>query len=757
MEIYVERSISSDYASTGAGEQLSLADLAREPRARLVLEGRAGSGKSIVLRRLALACAAAVTGDPDGAAMPLSDWPAPIPLPIFLDFSAGTAVPDPATDSWALIDARLAAHDLAAYAPVVHQALHAGEALLILDGVAGGSVAVVDRLVATFPGNRFVISCRTCNDPLLQRHGFRRLRLIDLDRAHIDDMVARLLTAISRRRVTRDPAPPLNDRIADLQGRLLLDDGLRALTAEPLALAIAVVTDIGGHTLPGARAVVYQRFIDTLWSNVEAAPPAALGPLALAFHMAMADGARESILPHADVMAQLRAGLAGADDATIARVLDHALVIGLLEQVHGASGDDTLYRMPRAPLRTFLAASVLARADDFATRVPVLSGDPAWREALMFAVWQREGAMSGTAAPLLHHLLIREQSVNDASRPATARAAVTRPAPATPRMPAAVPAHNTVLLVAACLEALAGAIDDQALTSAVRQQLLAIMTDQEVAAPDRVHAGLALGRLGDPRFADLMPPLARIDAGVFVLGNNTPGYDDEGPAQRVDLPAFQIGIYPVTNYEYGRFLAAHPSHPRPRYWFDPRFNGPSQPVVGVTWHEASAYAAWLSRQLAAAGRLPAGMVVRLPLESEWEKAAAWGPRARRARRFPWGDRWETGLANIAETRTGPDGHARWATTPVGCFAGGASLYGVHDLIGNVWEWTASEYASYPGAPVPFLQRQSYVLRGSSFNSTAINARASYRGSHLPPQYWRYNLGFRIVIGRPLPQRVDEDS
>lgn len=757
MEIYVERSISSGHASTGAGEQLSLAELAREPRARLVLEGRAGSGKSIVLRRLALACAAAVTGDPDGAAAPLSDWPAPIPLPIILDFSAGAAAPDPAIDPWALIDARLAAHDLAAYAPAVHQALRAGEALLILDGVATGSVAVVDRLVVTFPGNRFIVSCRTCNDPLLQRHGFRRLRLADLDRVHIDDMAARLLTAISRRRVTPDPAPPLNDRIADLQGRLLPDDGLRELTAEPLALAIAVLTDIGGHTLPGARAVVYQRFIDTLWSDFATAPATALGPLALAYHTAIADGAHSSILPRAGVIERLRAGLADADDATVARVLDHALDVGLLEQVDGAGSDDTLYRMPRAPLRAFLAASVLARADDCATRVAVLAGDPAWREVLAFALWQREAAMPGTAGPLLRRLLIGEQSVHDVSRQATARAVVTRPVPAMPQTVATTSAHNTVLLAAACLEALTGTMNDQALTSAVQQQLLAIMADQAIAAPDRVHAGLALGRLGDPRFADLMPPLARIDAGVFVLGNNTPGYDDEGPAQRVDLPAFQIGIYPVTNQEYARFLAANPSYPRPHYWFDPRFNGPSQPVVGVTWHDASAYATWLSRELAAAGRLPAGMVVRLPLESEWEKAAAWGPRARRARRFPWGDRWETGLANIADIRTGPDGRARWATTPVGCFAGGASLYGVHDLIGNVWEWTASEYASYPGAPMPFLQRQSYVLRGSSFNSTAANARASYRGSHLPPQYWRYNLGFRIIIGRPLPQRVDDDS
>ena len=290
------------------------------------------------------------------------------------------------------------------------------------------------------------------------------------------------------------------------------------------------------------------------------------------------------------------------------------------------------------------------------------------------------------------------------------------------------------------------------------------------AATIALAGDVMLGRLVDPRFADPLPPLAQIDAGVFVFGANDAPYDEERPAQRIDLPSYQIGVYPVTNAEYARFLAARPGHPKPHYWYDPRFNNPAQPVVGVTWHDAVAYAAWLTRTLAAEGRLPAGMVVRLPLETEWEKAATWGPRARVKRRFPWGDHWIAGIANVAETRAGPDGRSRWATTPVGCFPGSVSPYGVHDLIGNVWEWTASSIDAPPrrsdmagGARTTLSERlhgdpsgatgsekrRHYILRGSSFNSTTAHARATYRGSHLPPDYWRYNIGFRIVIARPI--------
>src|SRR5262249_41354527 len=207
-------------------------------------------------------------------------------------------------------------------------------------------------------------------------------------------------------------------------------------------------------------------------------------------------------------------------------------------------------------------------------------------------------------------------------------------------------------------------------------------------------------------------------------------FDDEGPARRVDVPAFAIGIYPVTNQEYTAFVN-DTGHAPPRYEHDSRFNNPSYPVVGVTWHDAIAYCTWLHGQLAAAGLLAPDTVVRLPLELEWEKAASWDPRTQTKRRYPWGETWSNTRANTAADR-GP-----WMITPVGCYPEGLSPYGLHDCIGNVWEWTASQYRSYPGAAVRFHEPASYVLRGSSCISLPKQARCTYR-SRLPADYWRYH-------------------
>src|SRR5207245_9523887 len=98
------------------------------------------------------------------------------------------------------------------------------------------------------------------------------------------------------------------------------------------------------------------------------------------------------------------------------------------------------------------------------------------------------------------------------------------------------------------------------------------------------------------------------------------------------------------------------------------------PGVHVCWYEADACARWAGR--------------RLPSEAEWEKAASWGPDGRK-RRYPWGDEPPTaGHANLAARHFGP--------APVGAYPAGASAWGVHQLVGDVWEWTAAAFSGYPG-------------------------------------------------------------
>ena len=119
---------------------------------------------------------------------------------------------------------------------------------------------------------------------------------------------------------------------------------------------------------------------------------------------------------------------------------------------------------------------------------------------------------------------------------------------------------------------------------------------------------------------------------------------------------------------------------KPRFWHDAAYNNPSQPVVGVCWYEAMAYASWLAAVT--------GQPYRLPSEPEWEWAARRG-----GRQFPWGSGWDSERLNSLE------GENRvMRTTPVGAYPLGATPDGIYDLAGNVWEWTATRYAKYPYRP-----------------------------------------------------------
>jgi hypothetical protein len=133
-----------------------------------------------------------------------------------------------------------------------------------------------------------------------------------------------------------------------------------------------------------------------------------------------------------------------------------------------------------------------------------------------------------------------------------------------------------------------------------------------------------------------------------------------------DLPGFWIDTFPVTNEQYLRFVRETGAAP-PSTWVNGRFPNEKvdHPVTGVSWHDAAAYASWGGQ--------------RLPTAAEWEKAA----RGTDGRRYPWGDEFDPRRCNTAERGLG-------GTTPVGQHPSGASPYGVMDMAGNTWEWTADE-------------------------------------------------------------------
>lgn len=165
----------------------------------------------------------------------------------------------------------------------------------------------------------------------------------------------------------------------------------------------------------------------------------------------------------------------------------------------------------------------------------------------------------------------------------------------------------------------------------------------------------------------------------------------------------------------------------PYYWHDGRYNGKNQPVVGVNWYEAMAYAAWLGRVT--------NKAYRLPTEAEWEWAAR-----RSQRRFPWGDEWDEKRCNSSESRLN-------RPNPVGVYPHGATPDGIEEMAGNVYDWTVSIYQGYPydaddGREDP-LADGLRVLRGGSWYVRKDSVRCAYRGRD-DAWRWSNNGGFRLA-------------
>ncbi len=198
-------------------------------------------------------------------------------------------------------------------------------------------------------------------------------------------------------------------------------------------------------------------------------------------------------------------------------------------------------------------------------------------------------------------------------------------------------------------------------------------------------------------------------------------YLDETPARRVSLDDYYIDRHEVTVAQYKRYLE-ETGGAKPKFLDHSKYNQPDQPVVGMTWQQAADYCRWAGK--------------RLPSEAEWEHAAR-GPDALR---YPWGNDPEELKANV---RGKKDGYRY--TAPVGRFPEGVSPYGVHDMAGNVWEWTQDWYQPYPGNE---HKNEMYgetlkVIRGGSWFSNLDLARSAVRGKALPTQRMNY-IGFRCV-------------
>ncbi len=223
-----------------------------------------------------------------------------------------------------------------------------------------------------------------------------------------------------------------------------------------------------------------------------------------------------------------------------------------------------------------------------------------------------------------------------------------------------------------------------------------------------------------------------IPEGYFPMGTGS-GEEDQKPMHYVFTSPFFIDKYEVTNSKYKQFIEST-NHPAPKYWEDERFNQPDQPVVGVSWFDAMAYARWKGR--------------RLPTEAEWEKAA----RGNDGRLYPWGKKWEKGFNLFFVNIFGMEDRYKF-TAPATYYQSGASPFGVLNMAGNVWEWCLDwydpEYYKFspeldPEGPEP---KQMKVLRGGSWINNIDEVKATTRARNLP-SVKNDIYGFRTVL--PLP-------
>jgi len=223
------------------------------------------------------------------------------------------------------------------------------------------------------------------------------------------------------------------------------------------------------------------------------------------------------------------------------------------------------------------------------------------------------------------------------------------------------------------------------------------------------------------------PEMVQLPAGHFWMGvSNTQPFGDERPQFEVSLESFSIGKHEVTVEEYRTFANATGRK------IPDGGEQANHPVTNVTWEDANAYADWLSKETNAQYRLPS--------EREWEYAA----RAGTLTTYPWGDELGSNHANCNGCGSQWDGQQ---IAPVGSFA--ANAFGLHDMIGNVLEWTRTCYRpSYEGAPASGQDWEGgncaqRMVRGSGFNTYPKETRVTKR-KFLTPKSYSNNLGFRVT-------------
>ncbi|MFN8483788.1 MAG: SUMF1/EgtB/PvdO family nonheme iron enzyme [Anaerolineae bacterium] len=770
-----------DAAGDPRGEAPLLTEtLAEAPR--LIVRGRAGSGKTTYLKYVATALAdALLQKKPALLEETLHVQMAPIPIPVYfplVDFNAWLKdernKPSELTaqrEADALFDFLVYNFKDAGLDEAFFQKrLQEGRCIVFLDGLdeveAGRRQRVLD-LVDCFirrfdpddgrPQNRFVIATRPEAVVSVTTPGrFEDVEVLPLTPEMAQDFVRRWYSQFVPPHT--DSQRSAEDYASELLAAFQTKPQVAELAESPLLLTLLALIHYR-QRLPDNRRDLYRRCIQLLLEDWDKARPGETGRQMYLAHAPAGvpldwEGRAAYLEPAAYWLLSTGQSEAQADAWTkeirdrldldtsdqqrqeLRNFLEWAVARGALLEKRGPDEDVYGFAYHRT-FQEYLAARYLSDPSHFHEAVNLVPGRT-WGETLR---------LLGSE--------LKPPRQRDFLAAALARDPITGP-----------------LLVGECLVEIQDSSLKTQLQPGAYAELKTMMGNLAVAATDRAAAGRLVSRLGDDRPGvgvrpDGVPDIAWvfIPAGAFRMGSDREtdpeAYGDETPRHPVRLDAFAISRYPITVAQFRPFVESDgysnagywtPDGRRwkadrraPALWNDPTWALDNHPVVGVTWYEANAYCAWLSQRL--------GARVRLPSEAEWEKAA----RGVDGRIYPWGDGFDANRGNVYDTQITRTSAVGIFPLPDGPWPDDNPL----DMCGNVWEWTRSLWGKNSSQPdftypyVPGDERENElagadflrVVRGGAWYYNLRHARCAYR-LRCAPDYGYFDVGFRVLVAPP---------
>jgi formylglycine-generating enzyme required for sulfatase activity len=583
--------------------------------------------------------------------------------------------------------------------------LHAGACHVLIDGLDEtpdetsrvNLARLIREAAAAFDQCRFVVTSRPEGKVAIQ--GFEETLIGELEPEAIRAFLAKLA-----KQLHADDETGERRFREELEAAVHGRPEIRKMTRNPVMLTALAVLQHNHVTLPEKRVDLYGSILE--WLAKQRAKPDRLPAQEcllrlreLALAMQDHEEGRKKQVPLAwagERLARDFGNREGAGRFLRAEQMDSGIVV--------SRGPEIAYW--HLTFQEYLAALEIAGLEDAEQHRLLLTGTapkvyrPEWRETVLLY-----GGLLNNMGPRKVDALLREVLDQLGPRPSLADRA------------------RCVGVIGAILRDLLGyTVPDARYEESLR--LVMDIFDAEkskgVAFADRLAAAEALGQAGDPRVEKIewvtIPESRNYWIGAQKKDPSGRNFDPEAYAdemlREVNLPAFRISKYPVTVSQYQAFVHGGTAPDREPNRWEEQCEHPNWPVVNVTWYQADAFCKWAGS--------------RLPVEVEWERAAR-GPKCTK---YPWGnDDIDPTRANYGQSQIGHP-------TPVGLYPSGASPEGVYDLVGNVMEWTGSNW---------FEGGKEYVWRGGSFDVSRRNARSSLR-FRSPPDGLDASLGFRVAGG-----------